>query len=82
MQSIQFLEAVRAFHAAFMTSTAVNDSAKEYKAFVEIAETYIRDNSPFEVNIDSKTKHGIMGMAREATFKELQLVGTTDSGVG
>lgn len=74
-ESLQFLIEALEFEKSLRTATAPND-ATEFDTFMGIVDKYIRDNSPFEVNIDSKTKRGVLAMTEEAIFKGLTLVST------
>lgn len=45
-----------------------------HAAFSKIVDKYIKDGSPFEVNIESKTKKAILAMTDKKTFNALTLV--------
>lgn len=52
-------------------SSAANGNA-QFDEFMGIVDTYIARYSPFEVNIDGRTKDAIF--AKAATFNDLSLV--------
>ncbi len=59
------------FVAALKTSSAVDEDA-QFNELMVIVDKFIARSSPFEVNIDSRTKDGIF--AKVATFKDLSVV--------
>lgn len=63
--------AAKKFVAALKTSSAADGNA-HFNEFMAIVDTYIARYSPFEVNIEGKTKDDIF--AKAASFKELSLV--------
>lgn len=79
-QSILFLKAAWAFNDSVHASTANEDT--NFALFMEIFDQYIKDGSPFEVNIDSKTKSFIKTRTNMETFKQLPLVRTRCPGWG
>ena len=60
-QSLQFLLAVMEFKG----------SGTDYRRFVEIVDKFVRDTSPFEVNISSKAKTTVLGVSDAASFAGL-----------
>ncbi|CAM9446022.1 unnamed protein product [Ectocarpus fasciculatus] len=70
-ESILFLKAAWAFNDSVYASTANEDT--NFALFMEIFDQYIKDGSPFEVNIDSKTKSFIKTRTNMETFKQLPL---------
>ena len=78
-QSLQFLVAAGAFKESLAKeSLATPDTADgktSFDTFVAVVNKFIEDNSPFEVNIDSKTKREILSRSNRAGFQELSQVG-------
>lgn len=74
MQTILFLEAAWAFKTSVRASTATEDS--NFALFMDIFDNYIKDGSPFEVNIDSNTKSCIVQRTNMDAFKQLPRVRT------
>ncbi|CAM9640316.1 unnamed protein product [Ectocarpus sp. 8 AP-2014] len=70
-ESILFLEAAWAFKTSVRASTASEDAT--FVLFMDIFDKYIKDGSPFEINIDSKTKSFIMKRTNKEAFKQLPL---------
>ncbi|CAM9445951.1 unnamed protein product [Ectocarpus fasciculatus] len=70
-ESILFLKAAWAFKTSVRASTANEDV--NFALFMNIFDTYIKDGSPFEVNINSKTKSFIMKRTNMEAFKQLPL---------
>ncbi|CAM9669747.1 unnamed protein product [Ectocarpus sp. 8 AP-2014] len=68
-ETILFLEAAWAFKTSVRASTATEDS--NFALFMDIFDNYIKDGSPFEVNIDSNTKSCIVQRTNMAAFKQL-----------
>ncbi len=66
---------VGSFEKALRMTTARNDDT-EFDTFMGIVDKFIRRDSPFEVNIDDKTRGSIL--TKTGTFKELPLVSATD----
>lgn len=54
-------------------TTATGD-ARHQEELVAIVDKYIRDDSPYEVNIECKTKTAIISATERTTFDELTLV--------
>jgi len=50
------------------------DSATGYEPYIAIVDKYIRERSPFEVNIESKTRTEILRTTDKKAFVELTLV--------
>jgi len=73
MQSLQFLVAAADFQESVAASAATNDTS--FNTLRAIVSKFIKDSSPFEVNIDSNTKRNIMSAANAAAFRELSQVG-------
>ena len=63
-QSLQFLVAAMEF----------KESTADYEKFANIVDKFVRDRSPFEVNISGKTKTAILDVADGASFAELSAV--------
>lgn len=55
-------------------STAAGAEDADHQQLVAIVSKYIRERSPYEVNIESKTKSAIVRTTEGATFDELTLV--------
>ena len=72
LQSLMFLLDADAFSATF--EEAPTDSAAGYDRYVEIVNNYVRERSPFEVNIESKTRNAILRATDRKTFIEVTLV--------
>ncbi|CAN0335808.1 unnamed protein product, partial [Ectocarpus sp. 12 AP-2014] len=70
-ESIMFLKAARAYNDSVYASTANADT--NFALFMEILDKYIKDGSPFEINIESKTKSFIMRRTDKEAFKQLPL---------
>ncbi|CAM9955633.1 unnamed protein product [Ectocarpus sp. 8 AP-2014] len=70
-ESILFLKAAWAFNDSVYASTANEDT--NFALFMDIFDKYIKDGSPFEINIDSKTKSFIMKRTDREAFKQLPL---------
>lgn len=68
LQSLQFIIAAADFEALCFSGA---DESTEFDTFVGIVDRYIKDNSPFEVNIDSQAKRRIIRAVDAASFKEL-----------
>lgn len=73
-QSLQFIVAAAEFKESLATS-AIANGKMDFDNFVSTVDKYIKDSSPFEVNIDSKSKRDIMSVANAAAFRELSQVG-------
>lgn len=72
-----FLLAAEDFRKFFEEAPAANaaaNAATAYKRFVTIVDEYIREHSPYEVNIESKTKGKIIRTTDRRIFDELMLV--------
>lgn len=54
-----------------------HESSADHEKFTKIIETFIRPNSPFEINISSKTRAAILDRADATSFAGLKLVGPT-----
>lgn len=52
-----------------------------FEAFTKIVDTFIKDNSAFEINIDFATKKRILAMADEAEFKKTSSVSVRRNGL-
>eukprot|EP00752_Nemacystus_decipiens_P011672 g10359.t1 len=72
-ESLMFLLDVEAFSAGLEDAAA--DSAAGYERCVEIVDKYIREGSPFEVNIEDKTRNEILRATDRKVFMELTLEG-------
>ncbi|CAN0081572.1 unnamed protein product [Ectocarpus sp. 12 AP-2014] len=70
-ESILFLKAARAYNDSAYASTANEDT--NFALFMDIFDKYIKDGSPFEINIESKTKSFIMRRTDKEAFKQLPL---------
>lgn len=57
------------------------DVTKSFAKLGEIIDEFVRDGSPFEVNIGSTTKSAVLKMADAANFKELSSVRITQSNI-
>ncbi|CAM9567058.1 unnamed protein product, partial [Ectocarpus sp. 12 AP-2014] len=68
-ESILFLKAAWAFRDSVHSTTA--NEATNFAQFMEIFETYIVDGSPFEINIDGRTKATIVKRTNLEVFKQL-----------
>lgn len=67
-----FLLDAEAFSAAL--EDAHTDSDAGYERCVEIVHKYIKEGSPYEVNIESKTRNEILGATDRKIFFDLTLV--------
>ncbi|CAN0109405.1 unnamed protein product [Ectocarpus fasciculatus] len=82
-ESFQFLLDVSEFrhealdtavhHGAFSGIEGTGD-LREYGSVSAIVDTYIKDCSPSEINIDSKTKNDILERSRRQSYSLLDLV--------
>ena len=68
-QSLQFLVAAREFQ----------ESSTDFETLTKIVETFIRPNSPFEVNISWKARNAILNLSDTGSFVELTPVSTAVS---
>lgn len=76
-QSIQFLVAVKQYEESFLMPGEVY-TTKSFVKLGQISDKFIRDTSPFEVNICSNTKSAVLKMVNNAeNFRELSLVSAT-----
>lgn len=75
-ESLQFLIAVNEFKKSLRTPGETDDTTKHFAKLCEIIDKFVRDRSPFEVNIGSNTKFAVLKMANAANFRELSLVRT------
>lgn len=76
---LMFLRDAEDFSASLsiVSTTCAASEDKEdlaYAQLVEIIDKYIKDGSPFEINIECKTKVNITRMADKATFNKETLV--------
>lgn len=69
-QSLQFLVAAMEF----------KESNTDYDNFTEIIDKFVRDRSPFEVNISGKSKTAILDVADAARFAKLPSVSAAAPG--
>ena len=75
LQSLMFLLDAKAFSERLEAgSTAAGAEDADHQQLVAIVGKYIRERSPYEVNIESKTKSAIVRTIERATFDELTLV--------
>lgn len=72
-QSIQFLVAVKEYKE-IVRAPGEADPTKPFAKLIGIIDKFVRDRSPFEVNLGSSTKTAVVKMADAATFRELSLV--------
>ena len=73
MQSLMFLLDAEEF-SAVLEQAAPTDSAAAYDRYVEIVDKYCRESSPFEVNIECKTRTEILRATDRKVFVEITLV--------
>lgn len=62
------------FDKSVLMAAETKDNA-DFEMFTEIVEKFIKPQSAFEVNIDSKTRSAVLDVANAAIFIELTLVG-------
>ena len=55
--------------------SATTDAEKGFGNLVAVIDKFIRESSPFEVNIESRTRSDLLGMADERIFRDLSQVG-------
>lgn len=72
LQSVEYFSAT--LHAASTTSSASDTEDAQFAEFVGIVNKYIRAGSPFEVNIESKTRIDVLKMTDKTTFCKQTLV--------
>lgn len=64
-------------HAISSTHPATYENeTRQFAEFVVIVNNYIKDGSPFEISIESKTKIDVLKMTDRATFINQSLVCT------
>lgn len=73
IQSIQFLVAVKEYKD-FLRAQGELDATNPLVKLSDIVDKFVRDGSPFEVNIGSNTKSAVLKVADAANFAELSLV--------
>ncbi|CAM9279854.1 unnamed protein product, partial [Ectocarpus fasciculatus] len=69
IESLMFLKAAVGFRESLHASTANDDD--NFVLLTEIVNKYVKGGSPFEVNIDSKTKANILEKTTRETFVQL-----------
>eukprot|EP00903_Cladosiphon_okamuranus_P015053 g13926.t1 len=77
-ESLMFLLHVEALektlrHGRTITALSDCEESQHFETFVHVVDKYIRDGSPFEVNIDSRTKREILDAIDSKAFHELTL---------
>ncbi|CAB1108678.1 unnamed protein product [Ectocarpus sp. CCAP 1310/34] len=72
IESLMFLKAVMGFRGSVHASTASDDG--NFTLLTDIVQKYVQSGSPFEVNIDSKTKSNILVKITRETFMRLPQV--------
>lgn len=72
MQSLMFLQDAKAFSKWLEEPRTATDTG--YEEFIAIVDKYIRDLSPYEVNIESKTKSDILRATDRDIFNGFTLV--------
>lgn len=73
IQSIQFLVAVKEYEESLRVQDEL-DATNLFEKLSEIIDKFVRDRSPFEVNVGSNVKCAVLKMADAANFMELSLV--------
>lgn len=73
VQSLMFLTEASDFFDSLEEANHA-DADASFRRFETIVEKYIKNGSPFEVNISFKTKAAILGVANAENFRELTRV--------